>query len=160
MVDMVSVDPQELVERSAAPVVMAPRGGSEAATTLSTVLAVCPSKQKLVDKGVGPSGSSLHGGARTAMTASWVSHASLKPQGLTIAAVKDRAIESLLQVWDVCALNCLPEDGWQDLMKYFLKRFGPDQHRFQAVSVQTGSNGALLLGNAVTVMECRVQSRL
>lgn len=45
---MVSVDPQELVERSAAPVVMAPRGGSEAATTLSTVLAVCPSKQKVL----------------------------------------------------------------------------------------------------------------
>jgi len=100
------------------------------------------------------------GSARTAMIASWVSQASFKPLGLTIAVAKDRAIESLMQIGDVFALNCLPEDGYQDLMKHFLKRFGPGQDRFEGVSVRTGSNGAPLLTDAVAFMECRVQSRL
>ncbi len=38
------------------------------------------------------------GESRSAMIASWVSQASFKPLGLTIAVAKDRAIESLMQV--------------------------------------------------------------
>ena len=39
------------------------------------------------------------GGAKGAMIASWVAQASFEPLGLTIAVAKDRAIESLMQVW-------------------------------------------------------------
>ena len=39
------------------------------------------------------------GGARGAMIASWVAQASFEPLGLSIAVAKDRAIESLMQVW-------------------------------------------------------------
>ena len=38
------------------------------------------------------------GVTRSAMIASWVSQASFKPLGITIAVAKDRAIESLMQV--------------------------------------------------------------
>lgn len=241
MMDLVSCDPQELVElvgRSSALVVMTPASGSEAATTLGTVLAACKSKQKVlvaesyggddepvdlmmsqfVDKGVASGGNPLRaredptpctyqmyeeagtdlgqtllkkekmaacrtmdadiakalgrvsgglyvvtaaqGTARTAMIASWVSQASFKPLGLTIAVAKDRAIESLMQIGDSFCLNCLPEDGYQTLMKHFLKRFGPGQDRFEGVSVRTGNNGSPVLSDAVAFMECKVVSRL
>ena len=45
-----------------------------------------------------------------AMVASWVSQASFKPPGLTVAVAKDRAVEKLLHKGDLFALNILNQN--------------------------------------------------
>ena len=65
------------------------------------------------------------GTATSAMVASWVAQASFEPLGFTVAIAKDRAIESLMQVGDKFVLNCLPEEGFEPIMKHFLIRFPP-----------------------------------
>lgn len=95
-----------------------------------------------------------------AMLASWVSQASFKPLGLTIAIAKDRAIESLMQVSDRFVLNILEEGNYQTLMKHFLKRFPPGADRFYGVKTQPASNGSLILADALAYVECKVESRM
>ncbi|WP_159790492.1 diflavin flavoprotein [Sodalinema gerasimenkoae] len=94
------------------------------------------------------------------MLASWVSQASFKPLGLTIAVAKDRAIESLMQVGDSFVLNVLEEGNYQHLMKHFLKRFPPGADRFAGVNSQTANNGSPLLGDSLAYLECTVASRM
>ena len=94
------------------------------------------------------------------MLASWVSQASFKPLGLTIAVAKDRAIESLMQVGDRFVLNVLEESNYQHLMKHFLKRFPPGADRFAGVNTQTAKNGSPLLADALAYLECTVASRM
>ncbi|GAB1544305.1 diflavin flavoprotein [Scytonema sp. NUACC21] len=96
----------------------------------------------------------------SAMLASWVSQASFKPLGLTIAVAKDRAIESLMQVGDKFVLNVLEEGNYQRLMKHFLKRFAPGADRFEGVKTQPAENGAPILTEALAYMECEVISRM
>ncbi|MEQ8996261.1 MAG: diflavin flavoprotein [Coleofasciculus sp. B1-GNL1-01] len=95
-----------------------------------------------------------------AMLASWVSQASFKPLGLTIAVAKDRAIESLMQVGDRFVLNILEEGNYQALMKHFLKRFPPGADRFEGVTTQTATNGSPILTDALAYVECKVESRM
>jgi len=95
-----------------------------------------------------------------AMLASWVSQASFKPLGLTIAVAKDRAIESLMQVSDRFVLNILEEGNYQALMKHFLKRFPPGADRFEGVKTQTATNGLPILTDALAYVECKVESRM
>lgn len=99
-------------------------------------------------------------GARSAMIASWVSQASFEPLGLSIAVAKDRAIESFLQVGDSFALNVLGEDSFQPVMKHFLKRFPPGADRFEGVNTFEAKNGAPVLKDSISYMECKVTSRL
>lgn len=94
------------------------------------------------------------------MLASWVSQASFKPLGLTIAVAKDRAIESLMQVGDSFVLNVLEEGNYQHLMKHFLKRFPPGADRFAGVNSQTANNGSPLLTDSLAYLECTVGSRM
>lgn len=100
------------------------------------------------------------GVSRSAMIASWVSQASFKPLGITIAVAKDRAIESLMQVGDTFILNCLEEGKYTPLMKHFLKRFPPGADRFEGVEWTPGKNGSPILINTIAYMECEVKSRL
>eukprot|EP00898_Chlorokybus_atmophyticus_P006844 jgi/Chlat1/7160/Chrsp57S06825 len=100
------------------------------------------------------------GSSRGAMIASWVSQASFKPLGLTIAVAKDRAIESLMQVGDKFVLNCLEESSYAPLMKHFLKRFPPGADRFEGVDYTVGQNGSPILSEALAFMECTVKSRM
>jgi hypothetical protein len=83
------------------------------------------------------------------MLASWVSQASFKPIGISIAVAKDRAIESLMQVGDKFVLNVLEEGKYQKLMKHFLKRFALGADRFEGVKTQPTENGAPILGDAL-----------
>ncbi len=96
----------------------------------------------------------------SAMLASWVSQASFKPLGFSIAVAKDRAIESLMQVGDRFVLNILEEGNYQPLMKHFLKRFAPGADRFQGVKTQPAENGAPILTDALAYVECEVVSRM
>lgn len=100
------------------------------------------------------------GGVSSAMLASWVSQASFKPLGFSIAVAKDRAIESLMQVGDRFVLNVLEEGNYQTLMKHFLKRFAPGADRFEGVKTQPAENGAPILSDALAYMECEVVSRM
>jgi flavorubredoxin/flavin reductase (DIM6/NTAB) family NADH-FMN oxidoreductase RutF len=100
------------------------------------------------------------GDVQSAMLASWVTQASFKPLGFSVAVAKDRAIESLMQVGDKFVLNVLEEGNYQGLMKHFLKRFAPGADRFQGVRTQSAENGAPILADALAYMECEVVSRL
>ena len=93
------------------------------------------------------------------MLASWVTQASFKPLGVTVAVAKDRAIESLLHVGDRFVLNVLEEGNYQGLMKHFLKRFPPGADRFHGVKTYPATNG-FILADALAYMECEVISRL
>lgn len=85
------------------------------------------------------------GSAKSAMIASWVAQASFEPLGFTVAVAKDRAIESLMQVGDRFALNCLPEGEFLPIMKHFLKRFPPGADRFEGVQWTPAECGAPIL---------------
>jgi flavorubredoxin/flavin reductase (DIM6/NTAB) family NADH-FMN oxidoreductase RutF len=100
------------------------------------------------------------GDLKSAMLASWVSQASFKPLGLTIAVAKDRAIESLMHVSDRFVLNVLEERNYQPLMKHFLKRFSPGADRFEGVKTQAATNGSPILTDALAYLECQVSSRM
>jgi flavorubredoxin/flavin reductase (DIM6/NTAB) family NADH-FMN oxidoreductase RutF len=96
----------------------------------------------------------------SAMLASWVSQASFKPLGFTVAVAKDRAIESLMQVGDSFVLNILEEGNHLSLMKHFLKRFPPGADRFAGVRTRPASNGSPILADALAYLECEVTSRM
>jgi len=100
------------------------------------------------------------GTAKSAMVASWVAQASFEPLGFTVAIAKDRAIESLMQVGDKFVLNCLPEEGFEPIMKHFLIRFPPGADRFEGVEWAPASCGAPILKEAAAYMECTVVSRM
>lgn len=100
------------------------------------------------------------GASRGAMIASWVSQASFKPLGITIAVAKDRAIESLMQVGDAFVLNCLEEGKYARVMKHFLKRFPPGADRFEGVEYTVAADGCPILTEAVAYVQCVVKSRM
>eukprot|EP01018_Ginkgo_biloba_P029927 Gb_33625 [translate_table: standard] len=102
----------------------------------------------------------VKGSSKGAMVASWVSQASFKPLGITIAVAKDRAIESLMQVEDTFVLNCLEEGKYAPLMKHFLKRFPPGANRFEGVQWAPASNGSPILIDSLAYLECKVVSRM
>jgi len=100
------------------------------------------------------------GSSRSAMIASWVAQASFEPLGLSIAVAKDRAIESLMQVGDKFALNCLDEKTYSGVMKHFLKRFPPGADRFEGIGYRLAGNGSPVLEESVAFMECTVVKRM
>uniref|UniRef100_A0A0C9RM04 TSA: Wollemia nobilis Ref_Wollemi_Transcript_11596_2105 transcribed RNA sequence n=1 Tax=Wollemia nobilis TaxID=56998 RepID=A0A0C9RM04_9CONI len=102
----------------------------------------------------------VKGTSKGAMIASWVSQASFKPLGVTIAVAKDRAIESLMQVQDTFVLNCLEEGKYAPLMKHFLKRFPPGADRFEGVEWSPATNGSPILIECISYLECKVVSRM
>jgi flavin reductase (DIM6/NTAB) family NADH-FMN oxidoreductase RutF len=100
------------------------------------------------------------GDVSSAMLASWVSQASTKPLGLSIAVAKDRAIESLMHVGDRFVLNVLEEGNYQTLMRHFLKRFAPGADRFAEIKTYPAENGSPILADALAYVECEVVSRM
>lgn len=100
------------------------------------------------------------GDISSAMLASWVTQASLKPLGVAIAVAKDRAIGALMQVGDRFVLNVLEEGNCQKLMKHFLKRFPPGADRFADVKTYPATGGSPILAEALAYMECEVISRM
>ncbi|HEY9659244.1 MAG TPA: diflavin flavoprotein, partial [Allocoleopsis sp.] len=100
------------------------------------------------------------GDSSSAMLASWVSQASMKPLGISIAVAKDRAIESFMRVGDRFVLNVLEEGNYQPLMKHFLKRFAPGADRFAGIKTYPAMNGSPILAEALAYLECEVVSRM
>jgi flavorubredoxin/flavin reductase (DIM6/NTAB) family NADH-FMN oxidoreductase RutF len=100
------------------------------------------------------------GDISSAMLASWVAQASLKPLGVSIAVAKDRAIESFMHVGDRFVLNVLEEGNYQTLMKHFLKRFAPGADRFAGIKTYPAANGSPILADSLAYLECEVVSRM
>ncbi len=100
------------------------------------------------------------GEVTSAMLASWISQASFKPLGFTIAVAKDRAIESLMQVGDTFVLNILEEGNHLPLMKHFLKRFPPGADRFAGIRTRPAKNKSPILADALAYLECTVTTRM
>ena len=100
------------------------------------------------------------GDISSAMLASWVAQASLKPPGVSIAVAKDRAIASFMHVGDRFVLNVLEEGNYQTLMKHFLKRFAPGADRFAGVKTYPAANGSPILAESLAYLECEVVSRM
>jgi len=100
------------------------------------------------------------GEVKSAMLASWVSQASFKPLGITVAVAKERAIESLMQIGDRFVLNVLEEGNYSKLMQHFLKRFPPGADRFVGIKTQTSTYGIPVLLDTLAYIECKVVSRM
>ncbi len=100
-------------------------------------------------------------GRSGAMVASWVSQASFDPPGITVAVAKDRAIETLMQVDDRFVLNILRQEGHQELLRHFLRRFPPGADRFAGVGILEGvASGGPVLADALAYLGCRVAQRM
>ncbi len=102
--------------------------------------------------------SAKRGDVKSAMLASWVSQVSFNPPGLTVAVAKDRAIEPLLHTGDKFVLNILREG--MNLRRHFLKSFYPGSDRFAELETQEAENGCPILSDALTYLECTVESRI
>jgi len=98
------------------------------------------------------------GDVRTGMLASWVSQATFNPPGLTIAVAKERAIESYMHIGDRFVLNIL--DQSKQIRKSFTKKFTPGEDRFIDVATETAQNGAPILTEALSYLECEVTERM
>jgi flavorubredoxin/flavin reductase (DIM6/NTAB) family NADH-FMN oxidoreductase RutF len=98
------------------------------------------------------------GDITSAMLASWVSQVSFNPPGLTLAVAKDRTIESLMHTGDNFVLNILKEG--MNLRRHFLKSFAPGEDRFAGLETQDAENGSPILSEALSYLECTVQSRI
>jgi len=95
-----------------------------------------------------------------AMLASWVSQASFSPPGLTVAVARDRAVEALLHVGDVFALNVLAAGREMGPMKQFLQPFAPGADRFAGLELAESPAGQPLLPDGLAWLECCVRQRM
>jgi flavorubredoxin/flavin reductase (DIM6/NTAB) family NADH-FMN oxidoreductase RutF len=95
-----------------------------------------------------------------AMLASWVSQASFSPPGLTVAVARDRAVEALLHVGDVFALNVLAAGRESGPMKQFLQPFAPGADRFAGLDLAESPAGQPLLPEGLAWLECCVRQRM
>jgi flavorubredoxin/flavin reductase (DIM6/NTAB) family NADH-FMN oxidoreductase RutF len=95
-----------------------------------------------------------------AMVASWVSQASFSPPGFTVAVAKDRAVEGLLHIGDLCALNVLAAGREKGAMKHFLSPFPPGADRFEGVAINRSPGQQPILEDALAWMEATVKQRM
>jgi flavorubredoxin/flavin reductase (DIM6/NTAB) family NADH-FMN oxidoreductase RutF len=105
----------------------------------------------------GGEGEAAIGGA---MVASWVSQASFQPPGFTVAVARDRAVESLLHVGDLFALNLLAAGRETGPMKQFLQPFPPGADRFAGLELESTPAGQPVLPEALAWLEARVSQRM
>ncbi|MGG6295113.1 diflavin flavoprotein [Leptolyngbya sp. AN02str] len=89
---------------------------------------------------------------------SWVSQGSFSPPGLTIALEHDQADSVLPNPGDAFVLNILKEG--RNLRRHFLKPMLPGEDRFTDLATHPASNGCLILDEALSYLECRVQNRM
>ena len=95
-----------------------------------------------------------------AMVASWVSQASFTPPGFSVAVAKDRAVEGLLHIGDLCALNVLAAGREKAVMKHFLSPFSPGADRFAGVALSRSPDGQPILDEALAWMQATVRQRM
>ncbi len=97
---------------------------------------------------------------KSAMLASWVSQASFSPPGLSISVAKDRAVESLLQIGDVFALNILSSNNLKEPMKRFAKPFAPGEDRFAGLETEETPNRQIIIPESLAWLDASVKERM
>jgi len=97
---------------------------------------------------------------KSAMLASWVSQASFSPPGLSISVAKDRAVESLLQIGDIFALNILSSKNLKEPMKRFAKPFAPGEDRFADLETEETPNGQIIIPDSLAWLDASVKERM
>ncbi len=97
---------------------------------------------------------------KSAMLASWVSQASFTPPGLSISVAKDRAVESLLQIGDIFALNILSSNNLKEPMKRFAKPFAPGEDRFAGLETEETPNGQIIIPDSLAWLDASVKERM
>ncbi len=97
---------------------------------------------------------------KSAMLASWVSQASFSPPGLSISVAKDRAVESLLQIGDVFALNILSSTNLKEPLKRFAKPFAPGEDRFAGLDTEETPNGQIIIPDSLAWLDASVKERM
>lgn len=100
------------------------------------------------------------GPQRWAALTSWVSQATFKPPGLTLALSKDQPLAELLLPDHPFVLNILPEGGHLGLIKQFLKATEAAEDPLAMVATAPASNGCCFLPEALSYLECRIQNRM
>jgi flavorubredoxin/flavin reductase (DIM6/NTAB) family NADH-FMN oxidoreductase RutF len=98
------------------------------------------------------------GDTQAAILTSWVSQATFTPPGITIAIAKDTAENTLDHSGDQFVLNIL-RDG-KNLRRHFQKMSATGQNPFQDVEIDRSRNGNPILKEALSYLECTVQSRM
>ena len=89
-----------------------------------------------------------------------MSQASFTPPGFTVAVAKDRAVEGLLHIGDLCALNVLAAGREKAAMKHFLSPFPPGADRFAGLTVNESPGQQPILSDALAWMEATVKQRM
>lgn len=98
------------------------------------------------------------GDTQAAILTSWVSQATFTPPGITIAIAKDTAENTLDHSGDQFVLNIL-RDG-KNLRRHFQKISATGQNPFKDVEIDRSRNGNPILKEALSYLECTVQSRM
>jgi flavin reductase (DIM6/NTAB) family NADH-FMN oxidoreductase RutF len=124
-------------------------------------MAISEQLKQTVGKALGrvPSGvfilTAAHGGAATAMMASWVQQASFQPPAVSIAMAKGRPIAELIRASGKLALSIIPE-GDSSLMKRYARGVQPGEDPFAGVETIQTPGGLPAMKSALAWLECRL----
>jgi flavin reductase (DIM6/NTAB) family NADH-FMN oxidoreductase RutF len=94
-------------------------------------------------------------GRRTGMLASWVQQAAFAPPVVSVAVNRSRYFLPWLERNPHVALS-LVGVGQTKFLKHFGAGFGPDEPAFEGIAVHEGPSGAMLLDEALGILEGRV----
>ncbi|MBE9028448.1 diflavin flavoprotein [filamentous cyanobacterium LEGE 11480] len=97
------------------------------------------------------------GNTKLVFLTSWVSQATFNPPGVTVALPKDKTEGILDHPGDRFVINVVKEGS--NIQKYFQK-IQPGKDPLEGVEIDTASNDNPYLKEALSYLECTVQSRL
>ena len=95
----------------------------------------------------------------TGMLASWVMQAGFEPPMVTVAVRQGRYVADWLTAGEPFVLNVAAEThkGW---LKHFGKGFEPGERAFEGIEVRAAKNGAPVLADALSYLECAPASHV
>lgn len=95
----------------------------------------------------------------TGMLASWVMQAGFEPPMVTVAVRQGRYVADWLTAGEPFVLNVASETdkGW---LKHFGKGFEPGEPAFEGLAVRDAANGAPVLADGLSYLECEPTSHL
>jgi flavorubredoxin/flavin reductase (DIM6/NTAB) family NADH-FMN oxidoreductase RutF len=99
-----------------------------------------------------------NGGTPVGFLTSWVSQAGFNPPAVTVAIAKDRELAGLANPGERFVLNILKEG--KQVQRNFMKPPSPGQDQFAGLETTTTENGAIILQEAASYLECQVQNRM
>jgi flavin reductase (DIM6/NTAB) family NADH-FMN oxidoreductase RutF len=96
-----------------------------------------------------------HGEAETGMLASWVQQCSFDPPQISVAVRQGREIAAWLTPGAPFVVNVL-DDSQTDMLVHFGRGFKLDEPAFTGLAVERSENGAPVLSEALSYLDCRV----